>query len=463
MPGPTGASGATGAAATGPTGPSGATGAASTGPTGPTGASGVQGTSYTGPTGAFQTGYTGTIQAGEFVTTTGGLLKSYGVVTTAVLATGPLGSVTTSNVFAGYVSTTGANVQDTLQAGRVFTPYLTVPGYADISASGIFFTASGAPNSGTIYADTVYASSFHATGGGAQIVGRSVNVSDVSTYSLEAVTATVNGPVSVAGAAAISSTGVFFTGPATHVSAISGPTATLSSISCSTLTGGTGSFQSLSVAATQSFVGSISVGGAVSGTGLWSGVAALTTALSVPQYAMGSMYQATPYFYHLGTWTAPVGGHVLKLNFLSCVGFNINAAVGTDGFLLPTGPQIVDLTIYFYTSNGNGVNTGDAVLLGGRLYGYGYAVSTHVTTNVEYVIVSSPPATGPMQTFDFYVATGPWVGNPVLTAVTSQTWVTDQSATPILSPPLTGLAHMTLPICSAMTSLCKTYTTYTAI
>ena len=283
-------------------------------------------------------------------------------------------------------------------------------------------------------------------------------MSDVSTYSLEAVTATENGPLSVAGAAAVSSTGVFLTGPTTYVSAISGPTATISSISCSTLTGGTGSFQSLRVAGTQSFVGSVSVGGAISGTGLWGGVAALTTALAVPQYAMGSMYQSTPSFYHLGTWTAPVGGHVLKLNFLSCVGFNINAAVDQSGYQLPTGPQIVDLTIYFYTSNGNGVNTGDAVLLGGRLYGYGYAVSTHVTTNVEYVLVSSPPATGPTQTFDFYVATGPWVGNPVLTAVTSQTWVADQTGTP-LTPPLTGRAHMTLPICSAMTSLCKTYTT----
>ena len=174
---------------------------------------------------------------------------------------------------------------------------------------------------------------------------------------------------------------------------------------------------------------------------------------------MGSCYQGTPSYYHLGTWTAPVGGHVLKLNYLSCVGFNINASVGIDGYPLPAGPQIVDLTIYFYTSNGNGTTTGDAVLLGGRLYGYGYAVSTHVTTNVQAVLVSSPPATGPTQTFDFYVATGPWVGNAVLTAVTSQKWVADQSGAPVSIIPLTGRARLNLPICSAMTSLCKTYTT----
>jgi hypothetical protein len=158
------------------------------------------------------------VYADAFVTTTGGLVTCYGVNTTAVLATGPLGSVTTTNVFASYVSTTGANVQQTVQAGRVFTPYLTVQAYADISATGIYFTASGAPNSGTlhctkalttdlsvpgvaelsstgimltggpatyaknVYADTVYANTLYATGA-AQIVGASLNAGDVSTNS----------------------------------------------------------------------------------------------------------------------------------------------------------------------------------------------------------------------------------------------------------------------------------------
>ena len=93
------------------------------------------------------------------------------------------------------------------------------------------------------------------------------------------------------------------------------------------------------------------------------------------------------------------------------------------------------------------------------MYGYGHAASTHVTTNVQYIYVSSPPATSAMQTFDFYLATGPWVGNPVLTAVTSQQWVPDQSGAPLSSIPLDGKARIHLPICSAMTSLCKTYNT----
>ena len=206
----------------GPAGSQGAQGpAGSQGAQGPAGSQGVPGTSYTGPTGVFQTSYTGTIQAGNFVTTTGGLVTSYGVVTTAIQASGPLGSVIAKRVDAAYISTTGANVRNTLQAGEVTTPYLTVPAYADISATGIYFTASGAPGSGTlnctkgvmsdlavpgvaelsstgimltggpttyvknVYADAVYAPLFYATGAGARIVGGSVNVSDVSTYSLE--------------------------------------------------------------------------------------------------------------------------------------------------------------------------------------------------------------------------------------------------------------------------------------
>ena len=217
--------------------------------------------------------------AGGFTTLTGGLVNAYGVVATAILATGSLGSVTTTNVFAGYVATTGANVDQTLQAGRVLTPYLTVPGYADISGTGIYFTGSSAPNSGTLYCtrgvandlvvpgvaelssagimltggptayaknintDSVHAQYFYATGGGAQFVGGTVNVSDVSTYSLEAVTASVNGgTLSVGGAVSVSSTGICLTGPATYVSSISGPLATISSINCSTVSGGTGSF-----------------------------------------------------------------------------------------------------------------------------------------------------------------------------------------------------------------------------
>ena len=81
---------------------------------------------------------------------------------------------------------------------------------------------------------------------------------------------------------------------------MNGPTAHISNIICQNFTGGTGSFQSLSVAGTQSaFAGSLSVGGAISGASLWNGVATLATALGVPQYAMGSCYQGHAFYYHL--------------------------------------------------------------------------------------------------------------------------------------------------------------------
>jgi hypothetical protein len=183
---------------------------------------------------------------------------------------------------------------------------------------------------------------------------------------------------------------------------------------------------------------------------------------------MGSWYSGNQQVYHLGAWTAPVGRHVHKLNFPSCVGFDMNAAVQSDGTMTARGPQIIDLTIYFYTSNGN-ATVGDRVTTGsGQIRGYGYAVSTHVTTDVYsvYVVQSSFNSTTLKATFDFYLVTGPFVGNPVLTAVTSQSWVPDTSGVgasnlTVLVPNLGSKGFMRLPQCTAMTSLCRTYTSST--
>jgi hypothetical protein len=111
---------------------------------------------------------------------------------------------------------------------------------------------------------------------------------------------------------------------------MNGPSASIANLVCGNLTGGTGSFQSLLVAGTQSaFHGNVSVGGTISGTGLWSGVATIAQSLALPQYAMASSYTSSSTYLHLGTWTAPIGGHVLKLNYLSCCGFNVNQAVSS--------------------------------------------------------------------------------------------------------------------------------------
>jgi len=251
---------------------------------------------------------------------------------------------------------------------------------------------------------------------------------------------TTNGNVNaqslnVASALSADSTGVYMNGPAAHIS----------SILCQTLTGGTGSFQSLTVG-TQSIV-SLGVGQIV-GTGLWSGVAAIAQSLSLPQYAMASSYTSASTYLHLGTWTAPVGGHVLKLNYLSCCGFNVNQAVSSTypGTITTYGPQIVDLNIYFYTSDGSSHAT---LANGTPVFGYGYGVSTHVTAAPQGLWVTT---TGNM-VFDFYLLTGPMIGNPVLTAMTSQTWVTDLTS----SAGSFQSNWQRLKIASSCTSMCKNY------
>ena len=88
----------------------------------------------------------------------------------------------------------------------------------------------------------------------------------------------------------------------------------------------------------------------------------------------------------------------------------------------PYGPQIIDLAIYCYTSNGT-ATSGDVINnLSGPIRGCGYAVSTHVTTDVYNVYVQQTAfnSTTLKATFDFYIMSGPFIGNPVLTAVTSQ-------------------------------------------
>ena len=115
------------------------------------------------------------------------------------------------------------------------------------------------------------------------------------------------------GAVGISTTGICLTG---------GPTTFTKNLQVTALTGGTGSFQSLVVAGKAvvgedaTFSGSLNIGGAVSSTQLWGGVATMATSLAVPQYAIGSSYNGNALMYRLGTWTAPLGGHVLKLNYL---------------------------------------------------------------------------------------------------------------------------------------------------
>ena len=220
----------------------------------------------------------------------------------------------------------------------------------------------------------------------------------------------------VSGAARVTQTGTSF------YAGVSGPTGSFQTLLAPNVSGGTGSFETLT-AGTGSF-GSIAINGSISATTLWSGVGAIVAANSVPVNWLGSSYSNNYTTQFLGTWTAPLGGAVLKLSYLSCCGFNIGTAVSRSGIAL-AGPQIVDLDIYFYTSSQT-----DYVLLssGARVYGYGYCLSTHITNFPLAVYVTSNFFGGTTtqvnspKTFGFYVTTGPSVGNPVVSAVTANTW-----------------------------------------
>jgi hypothetical protein len=79
-------------------------------------------------------------------------------------------------------------------------------------------------------------------------------------------------------------------------------------------------------------------------------------------------------------------------------------------------------------------------------------VSTHVTAAPQGLWVSSTVDL----VFDFYLETGPMIGNPVLTAMTSQTWVTDLKS----SSGSFQSNWQRLKIASNCTSLCKNYGTF---
>jgi hypothetical protein len=143
----------------------------------------------------------------------------------------------------------------------------------------------------------------------------------------------------------------------------------------------------------------------------------------------------------LGTFTAPTGGVVLKLNLVACSGFNINNQLTSTGAPTQQVSQLYDLCIYFYTSNANG----DKVTLGPTvLRGYGWCTQTHTVQHpmTVYVTTTGTASTGNGNAdYDFYVFAEPFIGNPVITVATSGLWRTD----PIGATTGTGGAMSTRP------------------
>ena len=129
-------------------------------------------------------------------------------------------------------------------------------------------------------------------------------------------------------------------------------------------------------------------------------------------------------YQRIGKFSAIPGGSVIKINYVHCIRFNVNDAITQNGLTLVKGPQLIDLCIYFYTSN-----AGDYVQMtdGTKVQGYGWCTSTHVTNAPAAIYVKStwtgdPTNSTDPRDFDFYVQTGPYVGSPIITAATSAVW-----------------------------------------
>ena len=81
----------------------------------------------------------------------------------------------------------------------------------------------------------------------------------------------------------------------------------------------TGIFGTLSCSGTGVFGSDLSVSGNLWGTNIWSGVQAVAKANCGIQSTPLSSVQGSVSYQHLGSWTAPINGHMLKLNYVSCI------------------------------------------------------------------------------------------------------------------------------------------------
>ena len=187
---------------------------------------------------------------------------------------------------------------------------------------------------------------------------------------------------------------------------------------------------------------------------LWNGVSLLINNNFRCTY-LGKCHEDGIRYQHLGTFKAPPGGVVLKLNYISCLGFHVHAAVSPQG--APTAlAQVTDLCIYFYTSNAN-----DYVTLpnGAKCRGYGWCTSTHSHNFPLDVCVTSGPFFGAAdstfaENYDFYVRTGPFVGNPFVTAQTSGIWTPSTTAIGSATGPANCLR---LPIAALYNTMCTNF------
>jgi hypothetical protein len=240
-----------------------------------------------------------------------------------------------------------------------------------------------------------------------------------------------------------------------------GPTGTFATdyrgaITCNGLTCyNTGNFGNLTVN------NEIVMSGNIASTSLWAGVKSTSRAYGVNQDMIALSCNGNATYQHLGTWTAPINGHFININYLHAQYFNINNSVSRFGTVAANGPTLIDLTIIFNTSNAPPNN--DYIQPQGNLkyFGYGYGISTHCTAMPYSVWVNSTNTqlNVTSQTFDFYVQTGPYVGCAMISEMTNDTWTPETGSGNnggIVSLPTTA---MRLPLASNGHSMNQVYLT----
>jgi hypothetical protein len=142
-------------------------------------------------------------------------------------------------------------------------------------------------------------------------------------------------------------------------------------------------------------------------------------------------------YYQLGRWFSPLAGRMLKLNVVACARGHLINRNGVS----PSNPSIVDLDIYFHSSNDE--YTG--------CFGWGWCISRHVNSRPLAALVLHESRT----VFWFYVKLAALPGEILATATKSLRTEWDRSvAGPFSVPPGTPFNAKALSISAEHHSLC---------
>jgi hypothetical protein len=149
---------------------------------------------------------------------------------------------------------------------------------------------------------------------------------------------------------------------------------------------------------------------------------------SLPQFASTNGTNTTVAYYKLGRWTAPVGGHMLKLNIVAC-GWTYRSLIGSTQFYQP-----FDVTALLHTEDGSA-----AVPTTGSYFSnaFGYAWGVWGYAGPQGLFLAPDPSGS---AYDIYLQSQNLPGHIMCTATTTGLWSNG------ISGPLTSLPAVYVPI-----------------